>query len=540
MIRKNTKYHDHLAAAKAIAYLLMLMGAIILVPLLLLLSPNYAAERSSATWFIFPGVLAIFTGYLIKFLTSGTKIRELKKFYGSVIVLEIWMVAVLLGAVPFILSGKFTFTQAVFETMSGLTTTGFTLFPFQYASQLRLLILYRSLLHLVGGVGLVLVLTTILSNAYGMQIFSAEGHTDRLTPSPLHSARTILYIYVGFILGGTIAFVILGMSWFDAFNYSVSAVATGGFAPHADSIGHFHSIFPEWRAVGIDIVAMVLMLLGATNFMASMYFFKGRWRGFFKHSEVTCTFVLLAVFTPIVLADYFTHHIATSIHQNIVSSFFLTISTISTTGLTTVNNNLGSLTYGLVPILVLMMIGGHSDSTAGGIKASRTALAFKSLYWDVKASLESSKNIKAHQINRFGSKVPVSDKERSQNYTYILLYMGVIFIGTIALMICGYDFKDSLVEFSSALGTIGISIGVCSRATPTGGLWVIIIGMLIARLEIYIFIFSGARVHRDVAEYRRDRAIAERDRYDLEAARNQHQHFHKFHKEKENKETSEK
>lgn len=532
MIKRNTRYHDHLAAAKAIAYLLMLMGGVILIPLLLLFSPNYAAERSHATWFIFPGVLSIFAGYLIKFVTSGTHIRELKKYYGSIIVLEIWIVAVLLGSVPFMMSGQFNFTQAVFETMSGLTTTGFTLFPFQYAGTLRMLILYRSLLHLVGGVGLVLVLTTILSNAYGMQIFSAEGHTDRLTPSPLHSARTILYIYIGFILGGTIAFVILGMSWFDAFNYSVSAVATGGFAPHADNIGHFHTIFPEWKAVGIDVVAMVLMLLGATNFMASMYFFKGRWRGFFKHSEVTCTFALLAVAIPIVIADYFTHHIATTVHQNIVSACFLTISTISTTGLTTVSNDLNSLTFGILPILVLMMIGGNSDSTAGGIKASRTALAFKSLYWDVQASLGSSKNVKAHQIDKFGSKVPVSDKEKSQNYTYILLYMIVIFLGTIGLMICGYSFKDSLVEFASALGTIGISIGVCSRTTPTAGLWIVIIGMLIARLEIYIFIFSGARVHRDIAEYRRDRAIEERDRYDIEEARKKHHHlFEKSHKE---------
>lgn len=535
MIKRNTKYHDHLAAAKAIAYLLMLMGAVILVPLLLLLSPHYADERQCATWFIFPGVLAIFAGYIIKFLTSGTRIRELKKFYGSVIVLEIWIVAVLLGAVPFMMSGQFNFTQAIFETMSGLTTTGFTLFPFQYAAHLQLLILYRSLLHLVGGVGLVLVLTTVLSNAYGMQIFSAEGHTDRLTPSPLHSARTILYIYVGFILGGTIAFVILGMSWFDAFNYSVSAVATGGFAPHADNIGHFHTIFPEWKAVGIDIVAMVLMLLGATNFMASMYFLRGRWRGFFKHSEVICTFALLAVFTPIVIADYFTHHIATTVHQNIVSAFFITISTISTTGLTTVSNNLNSLSFGLVPIVVLMMIGGNSDSTAGGIKASRMALALKSLIWDVQDSLSSSKSVKAHQINRFGSKVSVSDKERSQNYTYIFMYLIVIFVGTICLMVCGYDFKDSLVEFASALGTIGISIGVCTRATPTFGLWVVIIGMLIARLEIYIFIFSGARIQGDISEYHRYRTIAERDRYDLEEARKKHSHrFDKVHKETKN------
>lgn len=523
MLKRQSQYHDHIAAVKAVAYLLILMGTIILLPLLMLFFPAYRGEFSHAVWFIFPGVLSFFAGYILKFITSGTRIRKLKDFYGSIIVLELWIIAVLVGCIPFMMSGEFTFTQAVFETMSGLTTTGFTLFPYEHAASLQMLILYRSLLHLVGGVGLVLVLSTILFNAYNMQIFSAEGHTDRLAPSPLHSARTILFIYLGFIIGGTIAFAILGMSWFNAFNYSISAIATGGFAPHADSIGHYHSVLAPWRAYGIDIVACILMLLGGTNFMASMFFLKGRWRGFFRHSEVRCTFILLLLSIPVVVADYIVRHECISVGQDIASAAFLVISTISTTGLSTVHNSLPNLSFGIVPILLLMMVGAHSDSTAGGIKASRTALAFKSLYWDVRSTINSNHFVHPQQIYRFGSPVKVTDKDKSQNLTYILIYISIVVVGTIGLMACGYPFRESLVEFASALGTIGLSIGVVSRACSAPALWIIIVGMLIARLEIYIFIFAATRIRRDIMDFRRDLYLTHEDSKARKKARREHQ-----------------
>ncbi len=502
MIQQRSKYHDHIAAAKAIGYLLIMMGAIILVPLLLLAFPKYRGEMDHLGWFLFPGIISIFAGYLIKFLTRGIKIKELKKFYGSVIVLELWLVALNVGMIPFLMSGKFTFTQAVFETMSGLTTTGFTIFPWEYRDSMQMLILYRSLLQLVGGVGLVLVLTTILSNAYGMQIFSAEGHIDRLAPSPLHSARTILQIYVGFILGGTVAFSVLGMSWFDAFNYAISAVATGGFAPHEESIAYYYGVVSWQRAYAIDHVAMLLMLLGATNFMASMYFLQGKFRRFFYHYEVRATIIMIAIATPIVSADFIVNHETPSVLQDVESALFLVISSLTTTGLTTFNDDLTHPSFGMIPMFALMLIGGHSDSTAGGMKVSRIALAFKSVAWDIKSNLSSSRNITSHQLWKFGNKVTISDKERAQNFSYIFLYFIIIFIGGLALMLCGYDFRTAMVDFASCLGTIGISAGTVRRTSSNPTLWIIIVGMIMARLELYIFIFAGARGKMDITEYR--------------------------------------
>lgn len=198
----NRAFADTKNIFGALAYAIIMLGIIMLIPLLIL--PFYPWETNQIPCFAVPGVLSIFTGYLIKLFTGTDYSMTLKRHSGSLIVLLIWIVSILIGAVPFVMTGKYTFTQAVFEATSGFTTTGFTVTNVEEAS--HLILLYRSVLHLFGGVGLILILSSVLSNVYGMQIFNAEGHTDKLTPSLLHSARTIVFIYFGFIIGGTISY----------------------------------------------------------------------------------------------------------------------------------------------------------------------------------------------------------------------------------------------------------------------------------------------------------------------------------------------
>ena len=495
------EYGDIKAAATAVGYLMIMLGAIILVPLFMLIP--HPEEVYQAPCFILPGVLSIFTGYLIKLFTGPSRFTHLKQHSGSLIVLAIWLVSSLIGSIPFLLTGEFNFSQAMFESISGFTTTGFTVTD--VANATSLILLYRSMLHLVGGVGLVLVMTSILSDVYGMQLFSAEGHTDRLTPNPLHSARTILSIYLGFIIGGTVLYTFFGMSLFDAVNYSISAVATGGFSTDPSSIGTYNS-------VPINITSMVLMLLGGTNFMASMYFLKGRWSGFFGHVEVRCTAILIGITAPIVTVMLLVNGISNTIPDAIDHACFQVISILTTTGLSTIDDFLPRASFALFPLVLLMFVGGHSDSTAGGLKSYRAALAAKSIGWDVRENLTHPRITYSKKISRFGKQEPVSSKEQSQNYTYIFLYLGIVFLGTFGLCLCGYSFRDSFVEFSSALGTVGMSIGIVSRTTGAPALWILMIGMLLARLEVYIIIFGFARLAMDVRDIHRRRKYAPKHR----------------------------
>ena len=468
-----------------------MLTLIILAPLVLLLF--WPEESREAPAFLIPAGVTFLTGALLLIPARGQHALVLRKHASSMILLLLWMTAVLFCAIPFRLVG-YTASQAVFEAMSGLTTTGLTVTDVTAVS--HLVLLYRSLLHLIGGVGLVLVLTAILANYYGMQLFTAEGHIDRLSTSPFRSARTILSLYGGFIVAGIVLYCLAGMPLFDAVNYSISAVATGGFAIHPDSIGHYQS-------VPIDITTMVLMLLGATNFMASSLFFRGKWKDFFRHIEVRCVAVLLAIAGPVGAVQLVLYHVTPSVLLAVDQSFFQMISILTTTGLSNVNDYLHVSGFALVPAIVLMFVGGNTDSTAGGLKAYRFALGAKSLYWDFRDSLHSERTISPRKIRRFGVERTVSRDEISRNYAYIIAYFAIACFGAFLLMLCGYSAQDSFIEFVSALGTVGLSVGVTSAAASAPTLWVLIVGMLIARLEIFVFLFGLARLTGNIGELRR-------------------------------------
>ena len=195
-----------------------------------------------------------------------------------------------------------------------------------------------------------------------------------------------------------------------------------------------------------------------------------------------------------------TQGICPNILSAIDNALFQVVSILSTTGLSTVNDFLPNASYALIPIVFLMFIGGHSGSTAGGIKASRVALAARSLFYDARDQISPKRVIYPRKINRFGKEETITDSEQSQNYTYILIYMLIGFLGSFGLMLCGNSFRDSFVEFFSALGTVGLSIGISNPEMSNPEMWIIIIGMLIARLEVYIIIFAVARFIADIKE----------------------------------------
>lgn len=492
MQERKSMYSEYMAIFGSMAYVIIMLGVIMLLPILIL--PFYPEEINQIQCFIVPGVLSIFAGYLIKLFTAEYKLTNLKlrRHSGSVIVLFIWLVSILAGSFPFMLTGDYTVTQAIFEATSGFTTTGFTVADVENSS--HLILLYRSILHLFGGVGLILILSSVLSNIYGMQLFNAEGHTDRLTPSLLHSARTILYIYIGFIIGGSLSYIAFGMHWFDAVNHAISAVATGGFSTKSESLGYWHS-------VPIDIVTIVLMLLGSTNFMASLLLLKGKFREFFSHCETKVTIFLIAAVTPVVTVMLLVNNICPNTLSAIDNAFFQVVSVLTTTGLTTINDFLPNSTFAMIPIFILMLVGGHSGSTSGGMKAGRVALVARSLFYDVREQIEPKRIMRSREINRFGKNERISPEEQSSNYTYLFMYVIIGFVGAFALMLCGNNFSDSVIQFFSALGTIGLSVGIINPDMSNAEMWIIICGMIIARLEIYIIILGVSRLHMDAKEF---------------------------------------
>ena len=364
-----------------------------------------------------------------------------------------------------------------------------------------MILLYRSLLHLFGGVGLILILSSVLSNVYGMQLFSAEGHRDRLTPSLLHSARTIVLIYLGFIIGGTALYIAFDMEPFDAINHAISAVSTGGFSTKYQSIGYWSaSRVGVANSIGIDITTIILMILGSINFMASLLLFRGKFRDFFSHAETKVSAFTIAVVTPIVFVMLLVTGLCDTTLSAIDNALFQVVSLVTTTGFTTIPNFIPQSSFAFIPLFLVMLIGGHSGSTAGGIKASRTALAIKTLFYDICEQIFPKRITFSRSINKFGKKVQITKEDQSQNYTYIFVFILVGFLGAFLLSLDGHDFSAAFFDAFSTLSTIGLSVGTVTQTMSNYTMWVFTAIMLIARLEVYIIIIALARIGKDIGD----------------------------------------
>jgi len=456
----------------------------------------YPAEAGDWYCFVIPGGGAIILGSLMfGLLIAGRQKAQLGKHQDFVLLVLVWLSAIFICAVPFLIKGNLNFTNAIFETTSAYATIGLTVFD---ANDLALhaFVIYRSLLCFLGGIGLVLIMTSALSDRYGLKLYMAEGHNDKLMPNLAKSARLILSIYSGITLVGIILYTIAGMPVFDAIIHSISGVATGGFSSRSEGIMYFADSPNFWA---IQLISIFLMLSGATNFLLTFFLLTGKFRKFFKDCEVRLLFFLFVIFIPLFTISSYFGGSGLTFQQSFLSGSFTFISAITTTGFSNISNLklLGPTT--LLLITLINVIGGGIGSTAGGVKQYRLAVALKSFHWSTKEAISSSNTIYPHYINRFGEEKEIDSKEISSCFSYILLYVVIMVAGGFLVTIFdpGLSFDTGLFEFSNAISSTGLSFGIY-KYRPVGVKWALIAGMFAGRLEILPIYYATYRVIRDM------------------------------------------
>ena len=479
-----------------IGVLLMLIGGIVLLPLLTLLW--YPEEAYEAKYFILPGIGSILLGYLLFYNIRGRETGRLQRNQDAVIVVTCWILAIMICALPFLLSGNYTFTQAVFETTSAWSTTGLSVVDVEHTSHLFLM--HRSTILFFGGIGLVLVMLSVLSDTYGMRLYAAEGHNDRLLPNLLKSARIILTMYLCYILSGVALYCLFGMPLFDALIQSIGALSTGGFSSHAQSIGYYDNIW-------IEMITIVLMLLGNINFLAHLFLIRGKLRNFFQYCEIRFSFLVIALAVP-VLGFLLCAGMGTALPHALLTALFQVVSALTTTGFQTVDTFVTLPSAALLLLIVLQLIGGGIGSTAGGIKQYRIYALCKGIWWNIESQLRCGNVIRSHKINRVDKKEAISPTELSQMGLYVVLYFCLFLLGSFILCCYGHPLAYSMFEFSSALGTVGLSAGIMTCDAPSLVLWTGTIGMFIGRLEIYVVLLAAARLGKDIRSCVRRRKTA--------------------------------
>lgn len=462
---------------------MIIIGGILLLPLITLIF--YKDEISLATSFIIPSFIAIFLGILLSRFNKINENTKLSTGQDAIIVVLVWILATFFSAIPFILSKQLNFTQAYFEAVSGWTTAGLSVVDVENCPNIFLL--HRSIMHFFGGVGIVLVVLSALSSTFGMRLYNSEGHSDNLLPNLLKSSRLIMSIYLGYTVGGVILYYICGMPLFDAINHSISALSTGGFSVKVDSIGYYNSL-------PIELVTIILMVLGTTNFAAHVLLIRGNIKDFFKVSEVKFMFIVIAL--SVTLISFLSlNELYGSMSKGFRVAIFQVVSALSTAGYSTVTyGNWNS--FSILIIIILMIIGGGAGSTAGGVKLYRVNMMIKSIIWNLKKQFMSEHMVKEDYIYKPQGKTYIKEDDIREVYNFMSLYMIIYILGVSIMLIYGYNLQDSMFEFASALGTVGLSVGITSANTPAVVLWTETIGMLLGRLEIWIVFIALIKVFR--------------------------------------------
>lgn len=485
MREKDYLKQRYAAILSSTGIILLIAALVMLAPLLILIAHPEETVHLSA--FVLPAAcLALLGIALWRLFHPGTRIT-LSVQEGGIIVLFSWLVVIVFSAWPFMVVSGLSFSRAVFESVSGWTTTGLSVVDVTKAGPM--ILFWRSVIQLAGGAGLAILMMSAIIGPVGVGISSAEGRGDQLLPHVRQSARLVMIIYSCYAIAGSVAYWLAGMSFFDAVNHAFAAVSTGGFSTRPESIGY-------WNSVAVEAVTLPLMILGNMSFVTAWLMWQGRFRAVARNGEVR----LMAILIPLSAAALFfltCRAIYPQLGKSIRVAVFETVSALTTTGFSTVGyGNWNS--FGIVLMVVLMLIGGGTCSTAGGIKQFRIYLLWRFLIWEIKRSLMPRTAILECPVWEGNRRIFLEDAKIRQIAVFVFIYTATYFLGVMLLCICGYNLRDSIFEFASAIGTVGLSVGVTSAQMPDVALWAETFAMFLGRLEFFVIIVSLLKLGKDV------------------------------------------
>lgn len=473
------------ALASYVSGIVAVIGCIHLVPLLLL--AFYPSEINHAPYFLVTGLPLLIVGFAGWHHLSPQAHLSVTLEEGFVVVLVSWLVAIFSGAMPIMFVNGLTLTQAIFESTSGWTTTGLSVVD--VTNTPNILLFYRSLIQLAGGAGLAILALSAITGPIGASVSSAEGRSDQLAPHVKQSLRIVIQLYGIYIVLGIAVLWLAGMSFFDALNHTFAAVSTGGFSTRPDSIGY-------WDSALIEAIIIVLMFAGTINFLVVFTAIKGKWKAIIRHGEIR----LMGLMIPLVsllIFGFVTISLYPSTTKAVRVALFETISALTTTGFSTVSYA-GWGDFGWFLFIILMLIGGGTGSTAGGIKQFRIYILYKTIVWEIKRAFLPSSTVNKPDLWYGNGYESITDRTVRRIAVFIGLYVFVFLLGSALIMAHGYPMQSSLFEFASTLSTVGLYVGVTSPDAPNVILWGQIIGMLLGRLEFLAVIIGLLKIGQDL------------------------------------------
>ena len=390
-----------------------------------------------------------------------------------------WLSVAIFGSLPFFFSNlDFSFTNAFFESMSGITTTGSTIIA-NLENMPKSILLWRAILQWLGGIGIIIMAITLMPimNVGGMQLFkiSSNDSSEKVLPKSKEIAVRLIYIYSALTMMCALTYYVFGMSFFDSITHSMTTLATGGFSNYNESIGFFDSL-------AIEISAMFFIILGSLPFISYIKFINGNKDIFFSDTQII-TFFKIIIISIIILSIYLIFN--SSETYNIRSIFFNVISILTGTGYVNAQfDNWGG--FSLLIFLSLMFIGGCAGSTTCGVKIFR----FQILYLFITNQLKKIIYPKGVFIIKYNQS-SIDEKFISSIISFIFFYFVIFLVLTALLSLTGLDFVTAISGAATSISNVGPGLG--SEIGPNGNFsslpdvskWILSLGMILGRLELF-------------------------------------------------------
>jgi len=430
---------------------------------------------------ILPVASAPFLFLVSGWLLSRISYEDLEpSFSGTLIAVAFsWLAIALIGAFPFVFGLNMSYTDSIFEAMSGWTGTGFTMIT-SLDSTPKTLLFWRSFTQWIGGIGIIAFGISLRrkTRVSLFRLYRAEGREEELVSSVVTTSRRMWMIYLVLTFAFTGMIMVAGIPLWDSLNLVMVAIATGGFTIHTGGLAYYNNPL-------LEVLLIPVMFAGAIPFKIFFLLYNGKIRDMFRDQTVKVLLLIALAGSLITTWDLFIFGnlpLGTAFRQGV----FTAISGLCTCGLQNSNPH----SWVAVPIAVvgmMMFIGGAMGSAAGGIKVNRVMLAFEGVRWWFRRFFVSSHVLVPLRFGRRTLSREISELAISRNMLVIVVYVLTIFVATIVSLhvyITSFGLDEVIFELVSALSNVGLTVGFISAASPLSIKWIFILLMWLGRLEI--------------------------------------------------------
>tara|TARA_B100000809_G_scaffold266760_2_gene331280 strand:+ start:12375 stop:13880 length:1506 start_codon:yes stop_codon:yes gene_type:complete len=434
---------------------------------MLLALPFSLYKNEEATYGILSaGIITVLLGFMMWFFNRKAP-KNLHKREGYIIVTLGWLMLTFTGALPYLFTGTIpNFVDAIFETISGYSTTGASIVKDIEALPNGILF-WRSATHWIGGMGIIVLTIAILPllGIGGMQLFMAEApgpSTDKMHPRITQTAKRLWLIYVSLTLTEFFLLKIAGMTWFDAINHAMATMSTGGFSTKNASMAY-------WNHMPIiQYIVIAFMFIAGTNFILTYFALKGKIRRIFQNEEFKYYFfgiIFLTIVLTIIIQFHQTPGLESTIDHpmpwgSFESAFrhagFQVVSVITTTGFVSADYTAWNA-FATMLVFSLFFIGGSAGSTSGGVKIVRHIIMIKNSVLEFKKLLHPNAIIPVRYDNKGVSRIIVFNI-----LSFFVLYMLIFITSAVVLSFMGLDYESAIGAAASSLGNVGPALGSLS------------------------------------------------------------------------------